>query len=208
VKETGDIGLCKITSESGIAAGIRRVEAVTGQAALDRCAETEQVLDEITELVKGSRGDVAAKIRQIVERNKSLEKENHDLKSRLAGSAGTDLADKASEIAGVRVLADRLDDGIDAKVLREAVDRMKDRLGTAVVVLASATGDGKVRLAAGVTKDVMDRVKAGELISEVAQRVGGKGGGRADFAQAGGNNADELDAALADVPAWVEQRLA
>jgi len=207
VNSAGDIGMCKITTESGVAAGIRRVEAVTGQAALDRCTETEEVLDRIAGLIKGARADVETRVHQLVARNKALEKENHALKSQLVGSAGADLADSAAEIAGIQVLANRLDDGVDAKVLRESVDRMKDRLGTAVVVLASATADGKVRLAAGVTKDVMDRIKAGELISAVAQRVGGKGGGRADFAQAGGNNPAELNAALAAVPGWVAERL-
>jgi alanyl-tRNA synthetase len=207
VNSAGDIGMCKITTESGIAAGIRRIEAVTGQAALDRCAETEQALDHIAGLVKGARADVETRVQQLVDRNKALEKENRALKSKLAGSSSVDLAAGAIEIAGISVLITRLDDGVDANVLRESIDRMKDRLGSAIVVLASATADGKVRLAAGVTQDVTDRIKAGELISTVAQRVGGKGGGRADFAQAGGTNPEELNAALEDVPGWVRERL-
>ena len=127
--------------------------------------------------------------------------------ARLADGNGRDPAMEATEIAGVRVLVNRLDDGVGPKVLREAVDRMKDRLGTAIVVLGSATGDGKVRLAAGVTKDVMDRVRAGDLVNSVAEQVGGKGGGRADFAQAGGNNPAALNEALASVPGWVQAQL-
>ena len=207
VRHAGDIGLCKITAESGIAAGTRRIEAVTGQVALERCAETERALERVAELIKGSRSDVENRVRQLVERARALEKENHQLRSRLAGSSGPDLAGSAAEIGGVQVLANRLDDGIDAKVLREAVDRMKDKLGTAAIVLASATEDGGVRLAAGVTKDVIDRIKAGDLVNSVAECVGGKGGGRADFAQAGGNDAAGLDAALAAVPDWVRARL-
>jgi len=207
VQRTGDIGLCKITGESGIAAGIRRIEAVTGQLALDRGAATEQVLDRLAGLVKGSRSDLETKIRQLLERNKSLEKDNHQLRSRLAGASRSDLAGNAVEIQGIQVLADRLDDDVDAKVLRETLDRMKDTLGTAVVVLASATGGGRVRLAAGVTRDVMDRIRAGDLVNAVAQRVGGKGGGRADFAQAGGNDVNALNDALAAVPEWVQEHL-
>jgi alanyl-tRNA synthetase len=143
----------------------------------------------------------------VLERSRAIEKELQQLKSRLAGASGKDLTAEAREIAGIRVLANRLDDGTDAKTLREVVDRMKDRLGTAVVVLGAATEDGKVRLAAGVTRDAIDRVRAGDVVNAVAERVGGKGGGRPDFAQAGGTDAGGLDAALASVPEWIARHL-
>jgi alanyl-tRNA synthetase len=207
VRRAGDIGLLKIVAESGIAAGVRRIEAVTGELALARVAETEQVVQELAALVRGSRDDLSSKVSQLLERNKSLEKELQRLKSKLAGAPARDLAASVTDIGGVRVLANRLDDDTDARTLREAVDRMKDKLGTAVVVLASVAEGGKVRLAVGVTRDVTDRVQAGELINAVAEQVGGRGGGRPDFAQAGGNDPAALDAALASVKAWVEQRI-
>ena len=207
VARAGDIGLCKIVAESGIAAGVRRIDALTGEKALEHLIEAETTLDRVTDLVKGSRGDVESKIRQIVARNKTLEKENQKLTSRLADSSGSDLADDAVEIGGVNVLARRLDDDVGPQALRDAVDRLKDKLGTAAVVLGSATTDGKVRLAAGVTKDVTDRVKAGDLVNSVATQVGGKGGGRPDFAQAGGTDASALNDALAAVPGWLAERL-
>jgi len=151
--------------------------------------------------------ELETKVQQLLDRSRTLERENDQLMARLADGAGRDPAKDATEIAGVRVLVNRLDDGVGPKVLREAVDRMKDKLGTAIVVLGSATGDGKVRLAAGVTKDVMDRVKAGELVNAVARQVGGKGGGRPDFAQAGGSDPAALDKALASVSGWIEQQL-
>jgi alanyl-tRNA synthetase len=207
VQRTGDIGLFKITSESGIAAGIRRIEGVAGALALKRIAEDEATLQRLADLVKGGRADLEARVRHVIDRNRALEREVQQLKSRLAGASGKDLASGARDVAGIRVLAQRLDDGTDAKTLREVVDRMKDKLGTAVVVLGAATEDGKVRLAAGVTKDAMDRIRAGDLVNAVAERVGGKGGGRADFAQAGGSNPAGLDAALAAVPDWVARQL-
>ncbi len=207
VRQAGDIGLCKITAEAGIAAGIRRIEAVTGEQALERCNETEQALDRVAEMVKGSRNDIETKVRQLLERSKAQEKEIRQLHSRLANSSGADLAGDAVEVDGIQVLANRLEDGVDAKELREAVDRMKDKLGSAAIVLGAATSDGGVRLAAGVTKDVMDRIKAGDLVNWVAQRVGGKGGGRPDFAQAGGSDAGALNAALAAVPGWVKDQI-
>ena len=207
VQRAGDIGLCKIIAESGIAAGVRRIEAVTGEKALQHLADAEQTLDRISSLLKGGRNELEAKIQQVLERNKTLEKENQKLTTRLADTSGSDLAAGAVEIAGIKVLAVRLDDGVGPHVLRDAVDRMKDKLGTAAVVLGSATADGKVRLAAGVTKDVMDRIKAGDLVNSVATQVGGKGGGRPDFAQAGGSNADGLSEALAAVPDWLARHL-
>ncbi|MBM4195940.1 MAG: alanine--tRNA ligase [Gammaproteobacteria bacterium] len=211
VARTGDIGLFRITGESGIAAGIRRIEAVTGQLALDRVAETEAVLGRVAEVVKGNRGDVEPKVRALVERSRALEKELQQLKAKLAGGggAGADMASQATTVAGVKLLSLRLDDGTDPKILRDVVDRMKDRIGSGVVLLAAADpGASKVSLAAGVTKDLVGRVKAGELVNAVAERVGGKGGGRPDFAQAGGSNPAALNDALAAVPAWLESRLA
>jgi len=207
VTRAGDIGLFKITAETGIASGVRRIEAVTGANATAYVAEAERVLDGVAALLKVGSTELEAKVRQLLERGKTLERENEHLMARLADGAGRDPADDATEINGVRVLVNRLDDDVGPKVLREAVDRMKDKLGTAVVVLGSATGDGKVRLAAGVTKDVMGRIKAGDLVNSVAQQVGGKGGGRPDFAQAGGVDAAALNDALASVPDWVRQQL-
>ncbi len=207
VERAGDIGLFRIVSEGGIAAGIRRIEAVTGQVALDQVEETEQLVGRLGALMRGSAADLETKIEQLLTRNKSLEKENEQLMQRLAAGGGRDITSEATEINGIRVLVDRLEDGVGPKVLRDAIDRAKDKLGTAVVVFGSATEDGKVRLAAGVTKDVTDRIRAGDLVNEVAQRVGGKGGGRPDFAQAGGTDAAALNEALAAVPAWVEDQL-
>ncbi len=209
VKRTGDIGLFKIVAESGIAAGIRRIEAVTGQLALDRVSEEEVVLARLAELVKGGRADLEPKVRQVLERNRALEKEVQQLKSKLAGGgAGTDLASAVTTVAGVKLLVRRLDEGTDAKTLREVTDRMKDKLGSGVVVLASVGPDGqKVSLSAGVTADLTARIKAGELVNSVAEKVGGRGGGRPDFAQAGGTDPAGLDAALAGVAGWVAGRL-
>ena len=209
VKRTGDIGLFKIVAESGIAAGIRRIEAVTGQLALDRVTEEEGVLARLADLVKGSRTDLEPKVRQLLERNRALEKELQQLKSKLAGGAsGTDIASAVTTVAGVKLLARRLDDGTDAKTLREVTDRMKDRLGSGVILLASVDADGKkVSLSAGVTKDLTGRIRAGELVNAVAEKVGGKGGGRPDFAQAGGTNPAALDEALAGVASWVAGQL-
>ena len=209
VQRAGDIGLCRIIGESGIAAGIRRIEAVTGEAALARMTETEQALARLAGLFRTGRTEVEAKVRQVLERSRQLEREIQQLKGKLAaGAGGRDLAAEAQTVAGIRLLVARLDDGTDAAALRETVDRMKDKLGSAVVVLAAADADsGKVSLAAGVSKDLSTRLKAGELVNAVAVQVGGKGGGRPDFAQAGGTDVAALDPALAAVPQWVEARL-
>ncbi len=207
VSRAGDIGLFKITSESGIAAGVRRIEAATGDGALDWINASQAALDRVAALIKGNRDDVEDKVLQVVDRNRALEKELKTLRGKLAGAASPDLAAAARDVKGVKVLSARLDDDTDPGTLRDTVDRMKDRLGTAVVVLGSATADGKVRLAAGVTADATDRIRAGDLIKEVAVQVGGKGGGRADFAQAGGTDPRQLDAALASAEAWVSERL-
>jgi alanyl-tRNA synthetase len=207
VRRAGDIGVFKIVAESGIAAGIRRIEAVAGELALARIAADEATLKRLADMVKGSRDDLEPKLRQLLDRSRALEKEVQRLKSRLAGASGRDMASEARDVGGIKVLAVRLDDGTDAKTLREVVDRMKDKLGTAVVVLGAATEDGKVRIAAGVTRDAMERVRAGDVVNAVAQRVGGKGGGRPDFAQAGGTAPEALDDALVAVHQWVAAQL-
>src|ERR1700722_18105322 len=207
VKRTGDIGIFHIVSETGVAAGVRRIEAVTGQAALDYVNRVDTLLADIAQQVHGAPEETATKVREALERIRALEKENRGLKDKLALGQGTDLAASAVEVAGVMVLATRLD-GADAGTLRSAVDQLKSRLGSAIVVLGSVESDSKVVLVAGVTQDQTGRVKAGELISAVAAQVGGKGGGRADFAQAGGSKPQALDAALASVTPWVRARLA
>jgi len=209
VRRAGDIGLFKIVSETGIAAGIRRIEAVTGSTAMARVAEAEHALDSVAALFRSTRAEVEGKVRQALERTKTLEREVQQLKARLAtGGGGRDLAAGATEVGGIRLLVSRLDDGTDAATLRDTVDRMKDKLKSGVVVLAAADADsGKVSVAVGVTKDLTSRLKAGDLVNAVAAGVGGKGGGRPDIAQAGGSNPAALDAALAGVPAWVREKL-
>lgn len=204
VRRAGDIGLFKIVSESGIASGVRRIEAVTGQRALDWVKENEERLLRIAELVKGGRDNADEKVRQLLERARRLEREVEQLKGKLASAAGNDLTAQAIDINGMKVLAARLD-GADPKALRDTVDQLKNKLGSAVVVLA-AVSEGKVNLVAGVTSDRTDRIKAGELVNMVAQQIGGKGGGRPDMAQAGGSDPSKLDAALRSVPEWVRER--
>lgn len=206
VSRTGDIGLFKIIGEGGVAAGIRRIEAVTGAGALAHVREIEDALRRIAGEVKADRGTVEQRVGQLVERNRAMEKELQQLRGRLAGGQGADLSAQAVDIGGLKVLAARLD-GADAKALREAVDRLKSKLTSAAIVLG-AVEDGKVRLAAGVTRNYMSKVPAGELINVVAEQVGGRGGGRPDMAQAGGSEPDKLDMALRGVPAWVRARLA
>jgi alanyl-tRNA synthetase len=205
VNNAGDIGLLKIISETGIASGVRRIEAVTGARALQWVADNEQRLARIAELVKGSREDAEEKVAQLQEKNRSLEKELQQLKGQLASSQGSDLAAQAVDINGIKVLAARME-GADNRVLRETLDQLKNKLGSAAVVLGAVNGD-KVMLVAGVTKDQTGTIKAGELVNQVAQQVGGKGGGRPDMAQAGGNQPEHLEAALASVPEWVQQQL-
>jgi alanyl-tRNA synthetase len=206
VARSGDIGLFVITSESGIAAGVRRIEAVTGIAALEWTRASKAALEAVATLVKGNRDDAVAKVGALADRARLLEKEVQALKSRLAGagSGGRSIGDDCIEIAGIQVVAEKLDDELDAKTLRDAVDRLKDKLGTAVIVLASVSSDGKVRLAAGVTRDVTGVVKAGNVVNAVAEQVGGRGGGRPDFAQAGGNDPSGLVDALASVKGFVK----
>ncbi|MDT8405359.1 alanine--tRNA ligase [Sulfuriflexus sp.] len=202
VKRTGDIGVFKIINETGIAAGIRRIEAVTGPGGLKRIAEDETRLDNIAKLLKGNREDIDDKVAQLLDRQRKVEKELEQLKAKLATSAGTDLAAQAVDVGGIKVLAARLD-GADAKALRDTVDQLKNKLGTSAVILGAAEGD-KVTLIAGVSKDATDRIKAGDLVNSVAQQVGGRGGGRPDMAQAGGNDPAALDGALDSVAAWVK----
>jgi alanyl-tRNA synthetase len=205
VSRTGDIGLFKLLAESGVASGVRRIEAVTGQGALDAVAADEQRLKAVAQLVRGTREDVAEKVEALLERSRRLEKEVEQLKSKLASGQGGDLSAQAVEVAGIKLLAARID-GADAKSLRGVVDGLKAKLGSSVVVLA-AVEDGKVALVASVSADLVGRVKAGELVGHVAAQVGGKGGGRPDFAQAGGTDPDKLAGALAGVQPWVAAKL-
>ncbi|WP_025041484.1 alanine--tRNA ligase [Nitrosospira briensis] len=205
VKRTGDIGFFKIVAESGVAAGIRRLEAVTGENALTYIQERESQLQQVADAVKVQPQEAAARIAQILDNVKHLERELGRLKSKLASSQGDDLAGQAHEVKGAKVLAICLDDA-DSRTLREALDKFKNKLQSCVVVLG-AIEDGRVKLIAGVTSDLATKVKAGELVNFVAQQVGGKGGGRADMAQAGGTQPDNLPAALESVAGWVEQRL-
>ncbi len=206
VRRTGDIGLFKITAETGVAAGVRRIEAVTGRGALQHINDLEDHLARVAELLKTHRDNVEAKIQQLLERTRGLERDLETLKAKLARSAGGDLAAQAVDVDGIKVVAAQLE-AADVKTLRETVDQLKNTLGRAAVVLA-AVEDGKVRLVAGVSKDAIDRIKAGELVNAVAQQVGGRGGGRPDMAQAGGNDPAALPEALAAVPAWLQERLA
>jgi alanyl-tRNA synthetase len=205
VERAGDIGLFKILSESGVAAGVRRVEAVTGKTAYDWVVHTDQVLRDIAALLRGSREDVDEKVRELVERSRKLEKEVQQLKSKLASGQGGDLASQAKDVAGIQVLAAQIE-GADAKSLRDAVDKLKMKLGSSVIVLATVQ-DGKVVLVAGVSADLLNRMKAGEIAGAVAALVGGKGGGRADFAQAGGTQPENLGKALEGVESLIRSRL-
>ncbi len=210
VKRTGDIGFFKVLTEGGVAAGIRRIEATSGDRALAYVQAQEQRLAGAAAALRTSPQEVGQKITQIIDNVRNLEKELARLKSKLASSQGDDLATQAVEIQGrdgavIRVLAAAMD-GADAKALRESLDKLKDKLKSAAIVLAAAEG-GKVTLIAGVTADLTSKVKAGELVNHVAQQVGGKGGGRADMAQAGGTDPSKLPEALASVQAWVAQKL-
>jgi alanyl-tRNA synthetase len=205
VERTGDIGLFKILSESGVAAGVRRVEAITGKIAYEWVVHTDQVLRDIAGLLRGSREDVDEKVRELVERSRKLEKEVQQLKSRLASGQSGDLTSQARDVDGVKVLAAQID-GADAKSLRDAVDHLKSKLGSSVIVLATVQ-EGKVVLVAGVSADLLTRIKAGDIAGAVAAQVGGRGGGRADFAQAGGTQPENLGMALAGVESLIRNRL-
>ncbi|QIB66966.1 alanine--tRNA ligase [Kineobactrum salinum] len=205
VDRTGDIGLFKIVSESGIAAGVRRIEAVTGAGALAAVAEAERQLNAVCEVVRSNRDTVVARVTGLRSENRELEKEIARLKQKLASAAGGDLTASAVDVAGVKVLAANVD-GADAKSLRDTLDQCKNKLGSAVVLLA-AVDDGKIALVAGVTRDLTDRVKAGDLMREFAGRLGGKGGGRPDMAQGGGSDVAALEDTLKTVPDWLRERL-
>ena len=204
VTRAGDIGLFKLVAETGIASGIRRVEAVTGLGALALVEAEEAQLADLARLLKSDRNKLTAKLEQVLERSRRLEKELEQVKQKMAGHAGAELSEQSEVINGIHVLARNMD-GADPKTLRDMVDQLKSKLGTAVIVLSTVKGD-KVSLVAGVTKDSMDKVQAGELVNYVAQQVGGRGGGRPDLAQAGGNDPSALQSALASVSAWVTQK--
>ena len=205
VARTGDIGLFRIVSESGVAAGVRRVEAIAGSVALEYVQRESDRLERVAATLKAQPAEIEAKLAQILESVKALEKEMARLKSKMAASQGDDLASSAVDVKGVMVLAANLD-GADVKTLRETLDQLKGKLKSSAIVLASSA-DGKVSLIAGVTSDITSKVKAGELVNFVASQVGGKGGGRPDMAQAGGTDPASLPKALASVKGWVEERL-
>ncbi|MBL8453140.1 MAG: alanine--tRNA ligase [Zoogloea sp.] len=205
VTRTGDIGLFKITLEGGVAAGVRRIEAVCGDVAVGLVQQQQALLEGVTGALKAQPQEVLSRVLQVMDNVKALEKELARLKSKLAASQGDDLVGQAVDVAGAKVLAATLE-GADVATLRETLDKLKDKLGSAAVVLASVS-EGKVSLIAGVTADLTAKVKAGELVNMVAQQVGGKGGGRPDMAQAGGTDATALPAALASVAAWVGSKL-
>jgi alanyl-tRNA synthetase len=206
VSRSGDIGFFKITSEGGVAAGVRRIEAITGETAVEYVEQSDALLKDVAALLRGSREDLRDKVRDALDRVRQMEKEVRALKDRLASGQGVDLASGAVDIQGVKVVATKVD-GADAGALRSAVDQLKDKLKSAVVVLASVESPSKVVLVAGVTADQTARVKAGELGGAIAAQIGGRGGGRPDFAQAGGSNPAALDAALASVPELVRAKL-
>ncbi|RYY93224.1 MAG: alanine--tRNA ligase, partial [Comamonadaceae bacterium] len=204
VERTGDIGLFKVVSEGGVAAGVRRIEAVTGANALSYLQELEATVQAVAGSLKATPNELNGRIGQVLDQVRALEKEVAQLKGKLASSQGDELLAQAVDVNGIKVLAARLE-GADARTLRDTMDKLKGKLKTAAIVLAAVDG-GKVQLAAGVTADSMGKVKAGELVNFVAQQVGGKGGGKPDLAMAGGTDASKLAAALQSVPAWVAER--
>ena len=205
VTTTGEIGFLRIISESGVAAGVRRIEAVTGEGALQYVDSGEQTLQQLSGLLKGSRDTVGDKVQALVEQNRKLEKELERLKSKLANSAGNDLISTAVEVEGIKVLIAHLE-GADVKTLRSTMDQLKDKLGTAAILLATAS-EGKVVLVAGVTTDATDRIKAGDMIRNAAPLVGGKGGGRPDMAQGGGSNPEAIPPMIEATQAWAQQQI-
>jgi alanyl-tRNA synthetase len=206
VQRAGDIGLFKVVAEGGVASGVRRIEAVTGEGALVHAESAEALVREVAGLVRGTREDLAAKVRDALDRIRQLEKDNRSLRDKLASGQGTDLAAGAVDIAGVKVVATTVE-GADAGALRNAVDQLKERLKAAVIVLASVDAAGKVLLVAGVTPGEVGRIKAGEVVAQAASLVGGRGGGRPDFAQAGGTDPSRLSEALAAIAPFVRSRL-
>lgn len=206
VDRSGDIGFFKIVSEGGVASGVRRIEAITGEAAVEWAEQQEQQIDRLSGMLKASHDELDARVQQLLDKLKSQEKELSQLKSKLATQTGRDISAEAVNVAGINVLAIKLE-GVDSKSLRETMDRMKDKLGSSAIVLATVE-DSKVSLCAGVSKDQTQKLKAGELVNMVASQVGGKGGGRPDMAMAGGSQPENLDQALASVKDWVLQQLA
>jgi alanyl-tRNA synthetase len=202
---TGDIGLFRIQSESGTAAGIRRIEAVTGEGAIATLHQQSDLLQNVAHLVKGDSSNLSDKVRAVLDRTRALEKELQQLKDQQAAQESASLSSRAKLVNGVKLLVSQLDN-VEPKIMRTMVDDLKNQLGSAIIVLATVE-EGKVSLIAGVTKDLTDRVKAGELIGNIAQQVGGKGGGRPDMAMAGGTDANALPAALNSVEAWVAAKL-
>jgi alanyl-tRNA synthetase len=205
VKATGDIGLFKIVSEGGVAAGVRRIEAVTGENALAYLQSLEDTVTKAAGTLKAQPAELNNRIAQVLDQVKALEKELAAAKGKLASAQGDELLTQAVDIQGIKLLVAKLE-GADAKTLRDTVDKLKDKMKTAVIVLTAVDGD-KVQIAAGVTADTVGKVKAGELASFVAGQVGGKGGGKPDMAMAGGTNPAALPAALASVQAWVSERV-
>lgn len=206
VSRTGDIGLFKIISETGIAAGIRRIEALTGKGALQWLGQSDEVIQQLSQTLKTDKEKIGAKVSQLIERIRELEKETQRLKSKLASGAGADLTTEAIELDGIKVLIKQLPDS-DLKTMRELVDDLKNKLGTAVILLATVQ-ESKVQLIAGVTKNCIEKVPANELINFVAQQVGGKGGGRSDLAQAGGTQPEALNQALSSITPWIKEKIA
>jgi alanyl-tRNA synthetase len=207
VERAGDIGFFKVVSESGVASGVRRIEAITGDAALDYVERSDELLKELASMVRGSRDDVRDKVRDGLDRVRQLEREIRTLRDKLASGQGVDLASGAIDLQGIKVVSTRVE-GADSGALRSAVDQLKGKLKSAVIVLASVENPQKVLLVAGVTSDITSRIKAGDLVGKIAAQIDGRGGGRPDFAQAGGSNSAALDAALASVPDLVREKLA
>jgi alanyl-tRNA synthetase len=205
VERAGDIGCFKIISETGVAAGVRRIEAVTGAGCIEWIANRDKALNKIAGLLKSAPEKTAEKVEQLLEKTRALEKQLERLNSKLASSAGDELGAQAVDVAGIKVLAVKLD-GVEAKSLREMAEQLKNKLGSCAIVLAVVEGE-KVNLVAGVSKDKMAQIKAGDLVNFVATQVGGKGGGKPDLSMAGGNEPNNLDAALAGVSAWVQEQL-
>lgn len=205
VDRVGDIGFFKITTENGIASGVRRIEAVTGEAAVNWVKDRDRQLDALAQLLKSSRDEVNAKVEQLLQKSKELEKQLSQLKGKMASQAGDDLSRQAEDISGVKILVAKLD-GADGNTLRETLDQLKNKLGSAAIVLACEDA-GKVKLVAGVTKDLIKTIKAGELVNIAAAEVGGKGGGRPDMAQAGGSNPAAIPQALEAAKSWLKRQL-
>ncbi|MFM1895152.1 MAG: hypothetical protein RLZZ385_226 [Pseudomonadota bacterium] len=206
VNRTGDIGLFKIVSESGIAAGIRRIEAVTGKGALGYVAAQEDTLKELGQLLKAGNDNLVDKVQQLAGHARQLEKQLEQVKAKMASSAGAELADQAEHLQGIKLLATRVD-GFNAKALRDTVDQLKNKLGDSSVILLASAEDDKVNLVAGVSKDLTDRIKAGDLVNMVARQLGGKGGGRPDMAMAGGTDTSAIPQALDSIKPWVVERI-